>query len=157
MLGTSVVLGTVVGLLLNLLFRMGVRRVHAMEIAPGAMDPVRIEEFLQKSGEQWGARADVVERAKYNLVHSVETIVESCEPAGPMEIEATFDEFNMDIRVSYMGPLLELPEKRPTNEEIMETEDGHRRLAGFMLRRLADRVSAAHRAGRSTVTFHFDH
>jgi NCS2 family nucleobase:cation symporter-2 len=156
-LGTSVVLGTVIGLALNLLFRIGVRRVRSMRVMPDAMDPVRIEEFLQQSGEQWGARADVVERAKYNLVHSIETIVESCEPAGPMEIDATFDEFNMDIRVSYTGPLLELPEKRPTNEEIMETEDGHRRLAGFMLRRFADRVSAAHRAGRSTVTFHFDH
>ncbi len=39
----------------------------------------------------------------------------------------------------------------------METEEGHRRLAGFMLRRFADRVSSAQRVGRSTVTFHFDH
>jgi len=147
----------VIGLALNLLFRIGVRRVRSLQVVPGAMDPVRIEEFLQQSGEQWGARADVVERAKYNLVHSIETIAESCEPGGPLEIEATFDEFNLDIRVSYIGPLLELPEKRPSNEEIMETPDGHRRLAGYMLRRFADRVSIAHKAGRSTVTFHFDH
>ena len=39
----------------------------------------------------------------------------------------------------------------------METEEGHRRLAGFMLRRHADRVSSSYRAGRSAVTFHFDH
>jgi NCS2 family nucleobase:cation symporter-2 len=156
-LGTSLVLGTVVGLVLNLIFRMGVKRARSLTIAPGHVDPARIEEFLQESGEQWGARADVIERAKFNLVQSIEAIVEGCQPREPLEVEATFDEFNVDIRVSYNGPLIELPDKRPSNEEIMESEDGHRRLAGFMLRRHADRVSATQKAGRSTVTFHFDH
>jgi xanthine permease XanP len=55
------------------------------------------------------------------------------------------------------GPPLELPEKRPSNEEIMASEEGQRRLAGFMLRRYADRVQATHKAGRSTILFHFDH
>ena len=58
---------------------------------------------------------------------------------------------------TYVGPPLELPERRPTNEEIMESEQGQRRLAGFMLRRYADRVGATHKAGRSTILFHFDH
>jgi NCS2 family nucleobase:cation symporter-2 len=79
------------------------------------------------------------------------------DPQGPLEIEATFDEFNLDLRVSYAGPPLELPEKRPSNEEIMASEEGQRRLAGFMLRRYADRVRGTHRAGRSTILFHFDH
>lgn len=156
-LGTSLVLGTVLGLVLNLLFRIGVKRTQSMTIPPGPIDAEGIAEFLQSSGEKWGARADVIAHARFNLAQSLETIVEGCEPEGPLEVAATFDEFNLDIRVSYKGPLLELPERRPTNEEIMETEEGQRRLAGFMLRRMADRVSASHRAGRSTVTFHFDH
>jgi NCS2 family nucleobase:cation symporter-2 len=90
-------------------------------------------------------------------MQSIETIVESCEPQGPLDVEASFDEFRLDVRVSYVGAPLELPEKRPTNEEIMESEEGQRRLAGFMLRRLADRVQATHRGGRATILFHFDH
>jgi len=39
----------------------------------------------------------------------------------------------------------------------MESEEGQRKLAGFMLRRHADRVAATHKAGRSTILFHFDH
>ena len=156
-LGTTLVLGTLLGLGLNLAFRVGMRRVQSLEIAPGVADAERVEEFLHASGEKWGARADVIERAKFNLVQSIETIMEGCDPEGPLQVEANFDEFNLDIRVSYVGPLLELPERRPTNEEIMETEEGHRLLAGFMLRRHADRVSSSYRAGRSTVTFHFDH
>jgi xanthine permease XanP len=156
-LGTSLVLGTLLALTLNLAFRAGVRRTQSLEIPVGGADAERIEEFLVASGEQWGARADVIARAKYNLVQSIETILEGCDPEGPLQVDATFDEFNLDIRVSYMGPLLELPDRRPSNDEIMDTEDGHRRLAGFMLRRYADRVSSSSKAGRSTVTFHFDH
>jgi NCS2 family nucleobase:cation symporter-2 len=58
---------------------------------------------------------------------------------------------------SYDGPPLDLPERRPTNEEIIADEDGARRLAGFLLRKYADRVQATHKAGRSTIIFHFDH
>jgi len=83
--------------------------------------------------------------------------VDGCEPQGPLQITASFDEFNLDLRVSYSGPPLELPAKRPTNQEIMESEEGQRKLAGFMLRRHADRVAAVHKGGRSTITFHFDH
>jgi hypothetical protein len=39
----------------------------------------------------------------------------------------------------------------------MASDDGQRRLAGIMLRRPADRVQSSHRAGRSTILFHFDH
>lgn len=59
--------------------------------------------------------------------------------------------------MSYIEPPPELPDKRPSNEDIMESEEGQRRLAGFMLRRYADRVAATRKAGRSTILFHFDH
>jgi hypothetical protein len=39
----------------------------------------------------------------------------------------------------------------------MESEAGHRRLAGFMLRRNADRVAASRKGEESVVQFHFDH
>lgn len=157
LLVSSIVLGPVMALLLNGIFRLGVRKTQKMVVEPTRVDPAAIEAYMETSGAEWGARRDVIDRASFNLSQSVEVIVESCDPQGPLEIEATFDEFNLDLRVSYVGPPLELPEKRPTNEEIMASEEGQRKLAGFMLRRYADRVQATHRAGRSTIHFHFDH
>lgn len=156
-IGSSLVFSTVIALGLNLLFRLGMTRTTTLSVPAGAFDPVRLEEFMETSGAAWGARRDVIDKARFNLAQSVETIMEGCDPQGPLEIQATFDEFNLDLRVRYLGPPLEIPERRPSNEEIMESEDAHRRLAGFMLRRNADRVSASHRAGQSTVLFHFDH
>ena len=149
--------GTLVALVLNALFRIGVRRRQRMAVDPTRVDTDAVHEFMDTQGAAWGARRDVIDRASFNLTQSIETIVDSCAPAGPLEVEASFDEFNLDLRVSYRGAPLELPDRRPSNEEIMASEDGQRRLAGFMLRRYADRVHAAHRDGRSTILFHFDH
>jgi NCS2 family nucleobase:cation symporter-2 len=154
---SSLVLGTISALVLNAVFRLGVRRTQLLVIDPARRDSGEIADFMEAQGGAWGARRDVIDRAAFNLSQSIETIVDSCEPEGPIEVQASFDEFNLNLRVSYTGPPLELPEKRPSNEEIMASEEGQRRLAGFMLRRYADRVQARHRAGRSTILFHFDH
>ena len=157
LVSSSLVVGMLVAVSLNLVFRLGARRAERLHVVPGAIDPARVEAFMAANGAAWGARRDVIDRASFNLEQSIETIVESCELRGPLEIQASFDEFNLDLRVSYAGAPLDLPEKRPTNEEIMATEEGQRRLAGYLLRRYADRVSATHQAGRSTIVFHFDH
>jgi NCS2 family nucleobase:cation symporter-2 len=155
--GNSLVFGTLVGLGLNLLFRIGLRRTVSMTVGPGAIDADVLEQFLDVQGAAWGARHDVIERAKFNLVQSIETLVSSRVASGPLEIEASFDEFNLDLRVSYEGEQLDLPEQRPTIEEIIESDAGERRLAGFLLRQFADRVTSRRAGGRATVGFHFDH
>ena len=157
LIGSSLVFSTLIALLLNFLFRIGVKQTATFKVDGAPVQAEKLEQFMETHGATWGARRDVIDRAKFNLAQSLEVIVDSCEPQGPVEVTATFDEFNLDLRVSYAGPAIELPEKRPTNEEIMESEKGQRRLAGFMLRRHADRVRATHNAGRSTILFHFDH
>lgn len=157
LLVSSMIMGPVAAVALNAVFRLGLRNVQKITVGPAQVDHETIEQFMETHGATWGARRDVIERASFNLQQSLETIVDGCEPLGPLEITASFDEFSLDVRVSYQGSPLELPERRPTNEEIMESEEGQRRLAGYMLRRYADRVTATHKAGRSTILFHFDH
>ena len=53
--------------------------------------------------------------------------------------------------------MLEFPRQRPTNEQIRQSDDGARLLAGFMLRRNADSVRSDAKDGRASVLFHFDH
>jgi NCS2 family nucleobase:cation symporter-2 len=154
---SSLVLGTVSALTLNALFRLGVRRTRTLSVDSMRVDAQAISDFMEEQGAAWGARRDVIDRATFNLSQSIETIVESCAPEGPIEVAASFDEFNLNLRVSYTGPPLELPDRRPSNEEIMASEEGQRKLAGFMLRRHADRVQSRYRDGHASILFHFDH
>jgi NCS2 family nucleobase:cation symporter-2 len=157
LVGSSLVFATLVALVLNLVFRLGITQVAHLSVAPGPLDSEALMHFMERAGGAWGAQRDVIERAKFNLTQSLEVILESVALTGNVEVSATYDEFNLDVRVAYDGSPLELPEQRPTDEEIMESDDGHLRLAGYMLRQFADRVNAQHRDGRSTIHFHFDH
>jgi NCS2 family nucleobase:cation symporter-2 len=155
--GSSLVLGLVCALALNVVFRLGSTRTGRLRVDPDAPDADAIEQFMKHLGAAWGARRDIIDRASFNLAQSIETIVDACAPHGLLEVEARFDEFNLDVTVSYAGEPLALPSRRPSDEEIMEAEEGQRKLAGYLVRRLADGVEATHHEGRSTLVFHFDH
>lgn len=154
---SSLVIGTLSALLLNLVFRLGVRRTQTLEVNPAAVDTNQVEEFMQHHGAAWGARRDVIERARFNLVQSIELLADSGVARGMLWITVSFDEFSLDVRVAYDGVPIELPDRRPSNEEIIASYEGQYRLAGYLLRNLADRVQVSHRGGHTTVAFHFDH
>jgi xanthine permease XanP len=157
-MGSPLVLGTITALLLNGLFRIGQRKRVNLTLDPATNNvPKKVDEFFNESGKRWGARRDVMDRVSFGVNQAVEAIVEHCEPQGPVLIEAQFDEFNLDVQIIYQGAPLELPERRPSTNEIMESEAGSRRLAGFMLRRNADRVRTGSKDGTATLHFHFDH
>lgn len=157
LLGSSLAFGTVVALALNLLFRIGVKRKASFTIATVATGNQQAEEFFARQGGLWGARPDIIKRATFAVVQFAESLAETCEQHGPVLVTGSFDEFNLDVRLEYGGALLEFPDRRPTDREIRDSEDGVRRLAGFMLRHNADRVRAETVNGRSVAVFHFDH
>ena len=157
LVGSSLVAGMIAAVLLNLLFRIGTRKVQRLVVPAGHVDQAALEQFMDACGASWGARRDVIERAKFNLQQSIDTILSSGVATGPLEVQASFDEFDVEVRVSYDGQPLELPDKRPSMDEVLDAPDGERKLAGFMLRRFADRVAATHKGGRATMIFRFVH
>jgi xanthine permease XanP len=156
LVGSSLAFGTVVALALNLLFRIGIKR-KASFIFGGAAGNQAAEEFFARQGGAWGARPDIIKRATFAVVQFAEAVAETCEEHGPITVTASFDEFNLDVRLEYAGALLEFPDRRPTEHEIRDTDEGVRRLAGFMLRHNADRARAETVDGRSVALFHFTH
>jgi NCS2 family nucleobase:cation symporter-2 len=151
--GNSLVLGTVCAVLLNLVMRIGVRQRVAMKLEAGHIDREAIEQFLSEQGARWAARRDIVNRAIFGVVQVLEVLK---DPPGVM-IEATFDEFNLDIRMRYQGSPVAIPERRPTPREIVASDDGERLLAGYLLRRSADRISCKTTGGEAEVQLHYDH
>jgi NCS2 family nucleobase:cation symporter-2 len=155
--GSSLVFATIVALVLNLVFRIGVRRTSELLLPNGQIDHQKVRDFFATQTALWGARPDVATRATFGVIQLIDSIVEEFWIGGALVINATFDEFNLDIRLTYRGEIPEFPEQRPTPEQIRDSESGARLLAGFMLRRNADRVHAEWNEGTASVYFHFDH
>ena len=153
-LGNAIVLGTVSAVLLNLIMRIGVRQRVTMKLDAGHVNRDTIERFLTEQGGQWGARRDIVSRAIFGVVQLLEVVGDV--PEGT-EVEASFDEFNLDVRVRYKGAPLIIPERKPTPREIIASEEGERLLAGYLLRQSADRINCKASGIMAEVQLHYDH
>jgi xanthine permease XanP len=157
LIASSLAFSTLIALLLNLLFRIGVKKTVTLTMAHEHIEPQRIESFFKAHGATWGARPDVVNRATFGVIQLLDAIRENCWRGGTVAIVASFDEFNLDVRMTYEGEALEFPEQRPSNREIVASEQGARLLAGFLLRRCADRLRSQWKDGTATVLLHYDH
>jgi xanthine permease XanP len=155
--GSSLVLGTLFAFAMNIVFRIGVRQKVALSFDATRDDMTKLDDFLDEHGAHWGARHDVIMRARFALRQLVEAAIDHCNVRGPFDIEATFDEFNLDLKISYDGELIAMPLQRPSMEELHASKDGVLRFAGFMLRQNADRVLAEHTGQKAVIRFHFDH
>jgi len=157
LLGSSLVFATVVALVLNFLFRIGVGKSASFTIDRQPVDPLALETFFLKQCATWAARPDITQRAIFGVIQLVDAIADTCWQEGSVVITARFDEFNLDVEVSYIGPQLEFPRQRPAIDQIRDDEEGVRLLAGYLLRQNADRIRSEQKQGRSVVYFHFDH
>jgi NCS2 family nucleobase:cation symporter-2 len=155
---SPLVLATLVALTLNLVFRLGIRRKVETTIDPATLDVKEISNFIERNAGIWGARREVITRIEFAVQQAIEVIIDACEVKGPIKFAVSYDEFIIDAVITYTGAPLEFPDHAPAPEEILETEDGHRRLAGFLVRRFADRMGSSAKTGAPTVIrLHFDH
>jgi NCS2 family nucleobase:cation symporter-2 len=150
-------LGVVSALVLNALFRIGIKQRRSIKVKPGARAAEEVQIFLEEQGSRWSARRDVMARAVFGTLQTLEVVFEQMREPGPVTVQATFDEYNLDITISYVGEPIELSEKRPSDAEIVESEAGARRLAGYLIRRNADRVDATTTTTGAIIKLHFDH
>ena len=157
LVSTPLVLATLVALSLNLLFRIGIRRTVEMVVGSGAADPTAITGFIEHHAGVWGARRDVTSRVEFAVQQTMEMVFGSGVAAGSVRLAISYDEFVITVVMTYQGKLLEFPLHPPSHDEIIETEDGHQRLAGFLIRSYADRVGARQDNHQIELRLHFDH
>jgi xanthine permease XanP len=154
---SPLVLATLVALLLNLIFRIGIKRSVATTVDPGSPNVKDITSFIERSAGAWGARRDVTNRLEFAVQQAVEAAVEFANVSGPIEVQISFDEFVIEAVISYVGLPLQFPTAAPTQDELLESDDGPLRLSGFLVRRYADKITSASNNGLNEIKLHFDH
>lgn len=154
---SPLVLATLVALSLNLLFRLGIRRTVTMSIDPQAVVLQDVANFIERAAGAWGARRDVVTRVQFAVQQAVEAITDFCHVEGPIALAVGYDEFDIDAKLTYAGDAMDMPDWAPSHDEMLESEEGPRRLSGFLVRRQADRAKSATENGVTVLDLHFKH
>jgi len=153
----SLALATVSVIILNLIFRIGISKSAALELAPGDGASRQIRAFLEMQGGRWGARREIIDQAIYALSALMETLASLESPPQSVRLEARFDEFNLDLAVTYTGTPIDFPETRPDPMELLADESAVANMSGFLIRRLVDRIQAESQEGNCRVQIHFEH
>ena len=154
---SSLSLTTVLVVVLNVLLRIGIRTRVALQLDPRADSAEKIFTFMQVQGGTWGARKEVIDRATYAMNEFMEAAGTLDLARGKIAAEVSFDEFNLDVNLRYGGVLMEFPQERPTQVDLLSDETGVAKLAGFLIRNYVDRIKSDCVDGRCRVQFHFDH
>ena len=87
---------------------------------------------------------------------ALEVVVDHGSVTGPVLLELSFDEFDVDARLTYDGVELVLPHGLPTEEAVLDGS-GVLALAGHLVRQQSDRVLSGHAAGLSWLEIRFRH
>jgi len=154
---SSLSVATLSALLLNLLFRIGITQRAKLQIDPRADSSEQIFLFMEKQGGVWGARREVIDRAKSAMNEFIEAVRVLELSTGKIDAEVSFDEFNLDVDMRYDGEPMEFPAERPTHADLLGDERAVAKLAGFLIRNYVDRVRSDRINGRCRVQFHLEH
>jgi NCS2 family nucleobase:cation symporter-2 len=150
------VLGLLTALLLNLIFRIGIKKSAEISYTPGTDALLKLENFGHEQGGKWGARRDVMERVVHAMIESAEALDLVMKPGQSARFGLTFDEYRLDLSLSYEGEAFVTSGPAPSPQELMEDEKQLTRLAVMMIRRLATKMSAGSHGATQHVTMQFD-
>ena len=161
--GSGFVMAGLVAILLNLVFRIGTSVVAERSLEEEDDVIATTVEFIESQGGKWAARREVVSRATHAAIETIELVLASGTDIRPTAIRARFDEFNLDVEILHSGePLMIAGLDGPDATNWLEADDdaiqsAMANVAMVLVQRLADRVRAGKRDGRSFLQLHFDH
>ena len=91
------------------------------------------------------------------LTEACELVIDHGLAKGPVTVTASFDEYNLNAEVSYEGKVLPLPDKRPSEDEILSDPTAMIQLGGYLIRSHADTVSSVASGSGAVLKIHMEH
>ncbi len=154
---SSLSLATICAIILNIFMRIGIAQTATIELVPGVDHSEKVFTFLQRQGALWGAMPNVIARAASAINETLESAESMAATSGALNVAVSFDEFNLDVDISYRGEPMLFTDTKPSEEEILSSPLGTAGLSLFLIRRNADRVESSVKKGLCHINLHFNH
>ncbi|MEI8395673.1 MAG: solute carrier family 23 protein [Rhodospirillaceae bacterium] len=154
---SSVVLSIVSALLLNVLFRIGIKKVAVTGFQPGPEASQTLYNFVQIRAGEWAARQDVVQRVIRAICEFAELSEALVDPGETVCVGITFDEYLLTVDITYSGRPFEVGRVPPTEDELLEDDGAMARLGAILVARAADRVTVKTDGGICRLALAFNH
>lgn len=146
---------SIMAIILNAVMRLGISQKAQVTVEPGPARHDFVVQTLEGWGELWGLRPATALHASAAANQLLEAVSELAEQ-GPVTLEGRHDDVNLDLAILYRGQPMTFPERAPTADELMDDPDAVGRMAGWLVRNLADRATPFSRDGQQGVLLRFE-
>jgi len=154
---SSLSVATLCAIILNLFMRIGIAKTAHLELVPGVDSSDKVFIFMHKQGGLWGAMPDVIDRAAAAINETFEAAETKKAAEGPLLVDVSFDEFNLDVEITYTGTRMVIPAIKPLEEEILISPEGIAKLSLFLIHENADKVEPHVKNGLCHIRLHYNH
>ncbi|HWK69455.1 MAG TPA: solute carrier family 23 protein [Burkholderiaceae bacterium] len=152
--------GTLVALILTMLFRLGASRRTRQAFKLDATTADDLNRFMENQGRLWGARRDAVQRAEQAVWQAFDLLAHSgriSPEQAELEVTTRFDEYALRVRFSYKGQALPAPrDAAPGADAMINDPDATAHMTAYLLSRLARRVQVRQRGDIAGLQLDFD-
>ena len=155
--GSGLSLSTILVVILNLVFRIGISKHKVFSVQPTIDSLIIVSDTIDTQGAAWGARRDVVARAKTVMNEFMESLVGLGLTEKEVAVDMRFDEMNLNISICYDGELIDLGGAKPSQSELLEDRAAVFNLSSLIVRQYVDRMKTECKNGKCRVFFHFEH
>jgi NCS2 family nucleobase:cation symporter-2 len=155
--GSAFAVASLCAIILNLLFLIGTSRTATIKVKPELVNIQEVRFFFEQSGGSWGARRQVIQRAENAVNELLETLILMELASEPIDIQARFDEYNLDVAVCYAGIAFSGLDQQPSTEQVHDDDALLMRLPALLICQYADRVAVDTVNHRHRVSLHFEH
>jgi len=145
---------SIVAIVLNALMRIGIAQKAAITLMDGRDRHDQVEETLTEWGEMWGLKPATALNASGAVNQLPEAVTDLAD--GPIRLEARHDDVRLDLSVVYKGQPMVFPDRAPTADEMLNDDDAMGRMAGWLVRNLADRATSFTRGDEQGVLLQFE-
>jgi len=117
--------------LLNLLFRIGIKQKTEISFEKTEISYHQLEEFLHKRGSAWDVNDEVIERAISTTEQVMKHIYQTQLAQSPIETIISYDQVDFIVKIKYSGELLTMPFVGQQRKDFLEEEAFSYGLADF--------------------------
>jgi NCS2 family nucleobase:cation symporter-2 len=149
-LHSPVSFSALVALVLNYLMQLGNTRHTRLTLTAGEDNYAAVRDAMLEFGASVGARKEAITTATESLHHVMESLATGLA-SGEITVDIAFDEYHLDLDVSYQGQAIELVKTRPDRDTLLNDPTGLAKLSGWLLGQRADRVRIKTDADRCHV------
>jgi len=153
--GTVLSLSIITAIILNLIFRIGIKRTEVLVFDESGISLERLTNFLRSKGKPWGLTEDVTDRSISTTNQVIHHLQDAHLILGAAKIIVSYDQVDLITNINYEGTILSLPNVGIKQRVFVEEEAFAYGLADFLTGVYPDRMEFSSKGKDANIRLYF--